>query len=592
MKHITLLILAAISIINTFAQNQKDPNVEEYIEKYKYIAITEQIRTGIPAAIKLAQGIHETNAGKSELCTNANNHFGIKCKNTWQGQTYAYTDDAKNECFRKYNSDIESYHDHSDFLKNNKRYEPLFALDITDYKAWATQLKASGYATNPKYTQRLVETIERYDLQQYTLLAQNRNTPQNETITKKVEQQKVEITEEVVPKETIKNEIAVQSTNAKSGENTPTETHYTFNKSDDTQISIAAQKAYNDEAPAAFYVTTERNGLKGFYARKGDVLLEQAIKNKIRYAKLLEINDLKDEALQHDMFIYTERKHKKGITASYIVQSGETLSLISQKTGVQLNTIRQLNRITEGFEPLPGERINLQESRNLVPKVVNASEVKVDESAQKVTTIKKANENDFIATNNTEKIANEVNNATTEIKNETQNTINERETANVASEVKKVNIADEPAIEDIIESERNTNSNNTTATPQTTTEEEDENLTPFEKLRKHMDKTVQNSSKNTSNSGNGSNKPNRTEEESFVTTPAKQNTNVSANNGNNTTNKKTTNTTAKAKTHKVQKGDTLSKIADKYKVSVNQLKQWNGLKSNNIAVGKVLKVSA
>lgn len=590
MKHLTLLLIAAVSFFNAIAQKQIDPHIEEYIEKYKFIAITEQIRTGVPAAIKLAQGIHETNAGKSELCVNANNHFGIKCKNTWQGETYSYTDDAKDECFRKYKSDIESYHDHSDFLKNNKRYEALFALDITDYKAWASQLKAAGYATNPRYSQRLIETIERYDLNQYTLLALNRNKPKQETIVKNTTQNA-----QAVVKEEEKNNTTTaylnptENTTKVSGENTAKETRYNFNKTNETQTSIAAQKAYNEEPPAAFYVITERNGLKGFYARKGDILLEQAIKNKIRYAKLLELNDLKDEALPHDMFIYTERKHKKGITPTYIVQNGETLSLISQKTGVQLNTIRQLNRITEGFEPIPGEVINLQEPKSLVPKVVSSSTAINTEP--NTANAKRVKEDEYIFTQNNkhkEITINQENvNTVYNLENDSDN---EKTINSTVTEVKKVNIADEPAIEEIIANERNTNETNVaTTTKQTQAQEEEENLTPFEKLKRHMDKTVQNAS-NTSSNNNVNTiyaNNNNDDNDDYVTTPAKQNTNVKSN-----TNITTKQTTSKAKTYKVKKGDSLYKIAEKHKVTVNQLKKWNGLKSNNIAVGKVLKVSA
>ncbi|WP_075983097.1 C40 family peptidase [Bacillus massilinigeriensis] len=50
-------------------------------------------------------------------------------------------------------------------------------------------------------------------------------------------------------------------------------------------------------------------------------------------------------------------------------------------------------------------------------------------------------------------------------------------------------------------------------------------------------------------------------------------------------------TAAKVKTYKVKKGDSLSKIAAKYKVTVTQLKSWNKLKSDVIKVGQTLKVS-
>jgi len=145
--------------------------IQQYIDLHKDLAIKEMKRTGVPASIKLAQGIHETMAGQSPLVLKSNNHFGIKCKTGWSGPSVRHTDDARNECFRKYNSAEESYRDHSNFLKGSGRYAPLFELDPTDYEAWARGLKAAGYATNPIYAQTLIRLIEEYDLQQYSMVA-------------------------------------------------------------------------------------------------------------------------------------------------------------------------------------------------------------------------------------------------------------------------------------------------------------------------------------------------------------------------------------------------------------------------------------
>ena len=114
---------------------------KKYIDQYSTLAILEQKKSGIPASITLGQGILETEAGASELMTEANNHFGIKCKNGWQGPTYTHTDDAPDECFKKYTCAAASYEDHSALLKRNPRYAPLFSLPATDYVAWAKCLK-------------------------------------------------------------------------------------------------------------------------------------------------------------------------------------------------------------------------------------------------------------------------------------------------------------------------------------------------------------------------------------------------------------------------------------------------------------------
>ena len=122
---------------------------------------------GIPSSICLGQGILESGAGTGPLSSLANNHFGIKCHKDWTGPTVSYDDDAAQECFRKYNMPSESYNDHALFLKGRKWYEPLFKLEKDDYKGWARGLKAAGYATDPKYPEKLIAIIERYHLNQY-----------------------------------------------------------------------------------------------------------------------------------------------------------------------------------------------------------------------------------------------------------------------------------------------------------------------------------------------------------------------------------------------------------------------------------------
>jgi len=144
----------------------------EYIEAYKELAVVEMYRTGIPASITLAQGLHESHYGTSKLVLEANNHFGIKCKSYWTGKTYYHKDDDFNKkgqliesCFRAYESDIDSYIDRSNFLMETERYDPLFDIDKTDYIAWAYGLKYCGYATDNQYSQKLISKIEKYNLQ-------------------------------------------------------------------------------------------------------------------------------------------------------------------------------------------------------------------------------------------------------------------------------------------------------------------------------------------------------------------------------------------------------------------------------------------
>ena len=122
---------------------------------------------GIPASIILAQGILESGAGKGDLALSANNHFGIKCHADWTGDTVTHDDDSEQECFRKYKDPAESYRDHALFLTSRNRYAGLFSLPKGDYEAWAKGLRAAGYATDPKYPDKLISYIERYNLHQY-----------------------------------------------------------------------------------------------------------------------------------------------------------------------------------------------------------------------------------------------------------------------------------------------------------------------------------------------------------------------------------------------------------------------------------------
>lgn len=162
----TFLLVFSLSALSALGQVKKSEAYLEYIEKYKDIAV-EQMRTHkIPASITLAQGILESGAGRSELALRSNNHFGIKCGSSWRGKTTKHDDDRRNECFRVYDSPVESYVDHSLFLKK-ARYTPLFQLNPLDYKGWARGLKACGYATSPVYAKKLIELIDTYELYLY-----------------------------------------------------------------------------------------------------------------------------------------------------------------------------------------------------------------------------------------------------------------------------------------------------------------------------------------------------------------------------------------------------------------------------------------
>ena len=167
MRKILLILLFACATMVFAQESAQKPVLNkaylDYIEQYKKIAMEQEQEHKIPACITLAQGLLESGAGKSELATKANNHFGIKCHKDWTGETYAHDDETASECFRKYRHAKESYEDHSLFLLR-PRYASLFELPITDYKAWAHGLRQCGYATDPTYAAKLIKLIEDYEL--------------------------------------------------------------------------------------------------------------------------------------------------------------------------------------------------------------------------------------------------------------------------------------------------------------------------------------------------------------------------------------------------------------------------------------------
>ena len=168
MKKLLLAYLCFFFFSPVFADGpiRRNATFQAYIDKYKDLAITEMNRYGIPASITLAQGLLESGAGRSDLTVRGNNHFGIKCHG-WDGRSITHDDDANGECFRAYDSPLQSFEDHSKFLAGRSRYSSLFSLSHTDYKGWANGLKACGYATNPRYAQNLIDPIESYQLYMY-----------------------------------------------------------------------------------------------------------------------------------------------------------------------------------------------------------------------------------------------------------------------------------------------------------------------------------------------------------------------------------------------------------------------------------------
>src|SRR6187401_1705127 len=141
MRKVSIITLFIVFAFSATGQPPKRITIPEYISTYKNDAIKDMMKMGVPASITLAQGILESESGNSDLARLARNHFGIKCHNDWTGDTFHKDDDAKDECFRKYNSVLESYDDHGRFLRERSRYSFLFDYSIQDYESWAHGLK-------------------------------------------------------------------------------------------------------------------------------------------------------------------------------------------------------------------------------------------------------------------------------------------------------------------------------------------------------------------------------------------------------------------------------------------------------------------
>jgi flagellum-specific peptidoglycan hydrolase FlgJ len=240
--------------------------VLNYINKYRAVAIDNMNDYNIPASITLAQGILESGCGTSTLSMTANNHFGIKCHTNWEGESVTHTDDAPDECFRKYKNPRDSYRDHSLFLTSRKWYEPLFELDIKDYKAWSHGLKKSGYATDPKYPQKLISLIERYNLNQYDNFYDVNKSPVK--VTEKVETSKeiepinVEITEKPLeitekPSEITEKPITDNITNIQSNP----EKNIVSEKTNTKEVKSKTPKTHTVEKGDTVYNISKRYNL-------------------------------------------------------------------------------------------------------------------------------------------------------------------------------------------------------------------------------------------------------------------------------------------------------------------------------------------
>jgi hypothetical protein len=300
-----LLILSGIFFIGHIAKAEKQ-STQGYIDKWKITAIEQMNAHEIPASITLAQGILESANGNSRLATEANNHFGIKCHKSWDGDRIYEDDDLRNECFRSYVSAAQSYDDHSQFLTGRDRYSKLFTLNLTDYKGWARGLKSAGYATNPKYANLLINIIEKFDLAKYDQMPYLPNQHKETKINVDEPIVKIESPKEIEEEEVILIEIAERKH------------ELLLNKYDRKFVRV----------------------------KKGDTYYQIAKEFDLGIWQLYKYNDLgKRDVLIENEIIYLDPKRnrsRRGFNV-FICTKETTLRDISQKEGIKLKKLLKYN---------------------------------------------------------------------------------------------------------------------------------------------------------------------------------------------------------------------------------------------------------
>jgi LysM repeat protein len=325
MKKYILILLFFVNL-SLHAQSGRKMTRKEYIETYCELAMAEMERTGIPASITLAQGVFESGDGNSTLARKANNHFGIKCHEGWDGKKVYHDDDEKNECFRKYKTVEDSYRDHSEFLITRKRYAFLFEYKKDDYKAWARGLKEAGYATSSSYSSALIKVVEDNELYKYDklVLAKTGGT---------VDRKKVFSSPEFAGSRKVYYNNRVKYVLAREGEN--------FNDlSEELDLLSWQLPRYND--------MTEATILK-----EGEKVYLQPKRNRAEAGKII-----------------------------HIVKEGETLKSISQIYAIKAEKLAARNLLSVDSPIKPGDELNLRKRKKGTPLKLNVPKIEVKEKEQ------------------------------------------------------------------------------------------------------------------------------------------------------------------------------------------------------------------
>jgi flagellum-specific peptidoglycan hydrolase FlgJ len=345
-----------------------------YIQQYKEIAMKEMKRTGIPASITLAQAIVESSSGESNLAKKFNNHFGIKCKTEWKGETTYQDDDSKQECFRVYPNAESSFIDHSNFLKNRPNYASLFELDPVDDTAWAYGLKKAGYATANDYPKKLLKVIDDYELAQYNfpeIANEPDDAPETDTTVKKVVVP-ISVKQSADSTLLLNKVIGVESTTASTAtlptmpgvgslpkEPETTTIHQEINNSNQN----SQQKDSAVKKPINKYPNNTKfkiNHVPAIWAVAGRSYLEIANTYQVPLYKLYEYNELiASDLVIADQLIFLGEKKKESNKKVHIIKEGENLYDISQAEGIQLSMLKAYNQDITDKNLIPGKVLYL-----------------------------------------------------------------------------------------------------------------------------------------------------------------------------------------------------------------------------------------
>ncbi len=342
MKKTTPLLLCLLLGLQFSIQAQEiNELIKNYIKEYKDLAIMKQNEYGIPASITLAQALHESNVGRSELAVKGNNHFGIKCGGSWTGPSIHKDDDKVDDCFRKYGKVEDSYDDHSAFLTKNPRYSALFELDVRDYNSWAKGLKKAGYATNPVYAEKIIETIEKYDLAYYTVEAMQ--SPQENAVVEQVE-----------------------TSQTQTGRDEVDEVNLVFDMPDTNRIHAPKSLSVPRWDSAFVYL-----GKKAFYAEEGLSLIPASGFYEISLKKLLKYNDLKNDIITESSVIFLEPKNSTGKVPTVKVEKHRSMWWHAQDQAVKLSKLLRLNHLSAHDVPAIDEYLYLDAVNPETPDILS-----------------------------------------------------------------------------------------------------------------------------------------------------------------------------------------------------------------------------